>query len=59
MPVLVGVLLTTSFMRSIMVWYIAGVLLSMDVVTPRQTAEKTCSLGNGEGARIARCFRGV
>src|SRR5665647_1634621 len=48
-PVLVGVLFTTSFMRSTMVWYICGVLLSIDVVTPRDTAANTCSFGKGEG----------
>jgi len=48
-PVFVGVLFTTSFMRSTIVWYIWGVLLSMDVDTPRDTAANTCSFGNGEG----------
>src|SRR5665647_1997171 len=49
-PVFVGVLFTTSFIRSTMVWYIFGVLFSMDVVTPRHTAENTCSFGKGDGA---------
>jgi len=42
-------------MRSIIVRYIMGVLFSIEVVTPRQTAENTCSFGKGEGARTLRC----
>ncbi len=55
---LVGVFSATSSIRSIIVWYMAGVLFSIDVVTPQQTAEKTCSLGNGDGTTHSTVFCG-
>src|SRR4030065_2538289 len=51
-PVFAGVFSTTSLILLIIVWYMAGVLFSMAVVTPRQTRESTCSLGNGDGKTV-------
>ena len=55
---LVGVFSETSFILSIIVLNMAGVLFSIAVVTPKQTAENTCSLGNGEGTIHFTAFCG-